>query len=226
MTVSYLEKCHTMFDAYIPGMTLEQVTSSNNESYHHAVKYVADEPRPCHDLNESRNRLDQGESNRNHTKAKRNNFDATTVYGKREDRDNLVREFTNYCNDNLRNQSRQQHTYLLYWEPEDKLYVKRDYANHTPTPEEDLEEFSMFCQCFLEAAEEPIEGYDNREKKTIREIVEKRLGTTGGGALEQYQDIFLHIARHVIPRYERTRVVRLVEFMNDEWVLVCSSSFL
>ena len=90
MTTYYLEKGHTMFDACILGMTLEHVTSSGNESYHHAVKYVSDGPRPCHDLNESRNRLDRGESNRNHIKAKRNNFDATAVYGKQEDRDESV----------------------------------------------------------------------------------------------------------------------------------------
>ena len=47
------------------------------------------------------------------------------------------------------------------------------YANHKPTPEEDLEEISMFCQGLLEAAEESMEGYDNREKKAIRHIVEK-----------------------------------------------------
>ena len=52
MTSSYLEKGHKMFDAYMPGMTLAQITSSGNESYHCAVKYVADGPRPCHDLNE------------------------------------------------------------------------------------------------------------------------------------------------------------------------------
>ena len=61
-------------------------------------------------------------------------------------------------------------------------------------------------------------------KKAIREIVAKRLGSSGG-ALEQYQDIFLNIARHVIPRYERTRVVQLIPFANDEWVLVCSCPF-
>ena len=83
----------------------------------------------------------------------------------------------------------------------------------------------MFCQDLLEAAEESMEGCDNREKKAMREIVEKRLGNTSGGALDQYQDIFLHIARHVIPRYERTRVVQLMEFANDEWVLVCSCPF-
>ena len=71
-----------------------------------------------------------------------------------------------------------------------------------------------------------MEGCDNREKKAIRDIVEKRLGNTSGAALDQYQDIFLHIARHVIPRYERTRVVQLMKFDNDEWVLVCSCPFL
>ena len=70
-----------------------------------------------------------------------------------------------------------------------------------------------------------MEGCDNREKKAIREILEKRLESKSGGASEQYRDIFLHIARHVIPRYERTRVVQLMEFDNDEWVLVCSCSF-
>ena len=100
MITSYLEKGHKMFDAYMPGMTLAQITSSGNESYPSAVKYVADGPRPCHDLDESKNRLDRGESNRNHIKAKRNNFDATAVYGKQEGRDDSIREFTDYCNDN------------------------------------------------------------------------------------------------------------------------------
>ena len=192
MTASYLGKCHKMLDVYMPGMTLGQVTSSNNESYHSAVKYVTNGPRPYHDLNESRYRLDHKESNYNHVKAKRNNFDTTLVYGKQEDRDNYVREFTVYCNDSLRNQSMQGHKYLLHQESEDKFYVKIYYTNHKLTAEEDLEEFSMYCQYFLEAAEESMEGCKNCEKKAIHNIVVKQLGTTFG-ALEQYQYIFLHM---------------------------------
>ena len=120
------------------------------------------------------------------------------MYGKQEDRDDSVREFTDYCNDNLRDQSKQGDKYFLFRKSEDMFYVKRDCANHEHTPEDDLEELTMFCEHLLEAAEEAMEGCDNREKKAIREIVAKRLGSSGG-ALEQYQDLFLNIARHLIP---------------------------
>ena len=58
----------------------------------------------------------------------------------------------------------------------------------------------------------------------MHEIAGKRLGS-GRGNLDQYQDMFLTIARYVLPRFEQTRVVELVEMDNDEWMLVCSCPF-
>ena len=82
VSTKYLEKGRKLFDAHFPGMTLGLVTTSNNESYHRAVKKAEEGPRPCDGLNKARELLDKLEARRNTLKSQCTAFDVTATMAK------------------------------------------------------------------------------------------------------------------------------------------------
>ena len=101
------------------------------------------------------------------------------------------------------------------------FYVKRDYRVGFCADDSDLEEVSIYCENYLENVKELQVGVDSLEKKVLREIEEEYFGA-GHGSLPEYKNIFLYVALHIIARFERTRVVKIVRMSNGEFVLVRS----
>ena len=223
VSTKYLEKGQKLFDAHFPGMTLGLVTSSNNESYHRAVKEAEDGPRPCDGLDEARELLDTLEARRNTLKSQRTAFDVMATMAKKSDRKYRVNKLSDYCNKELIGQHGHGAINLLYRFEKDGFYVKRDYNDCFCADDSDLKELAIYCDGILDELEDLKVGVDSREKKALREIEEKLLGA-GHGSLPEYKKIFLYVAMHIIPRFEHTRTVKIVLMSNNEYVLVCSCS--
>lgn len=98
---SFLEKGRKLFDAYLPGMTMGIVTTSNNESYHRAVKKAEAGPRPCDGLDDAKRLIDKLETHRNSLKGQHTAFDWTATMAKESDRRHWVKQLSDYCNKEL-----------------------------------------------------------------------------------------------------------------------------
>eukprot|EP00985_Skeletonema_marinoi_P014207 scaffold7169_cov62-Skeletonema_marinoi.AAC.1 len=55
----------------------------------------------------------------------------------------------------------------------------------------------------------------------IETLREKVLGK-GNGTTPDYAQILLESMKYIIPRFERTRVVKLIQLPDGTWILVCS----
>ena len=164
---SYFHLGRKLFDAYFSGMTMGLVTSSNSEVYHRATKKAADGTRPDMDLHESATALNFCENRRNALKGKRAAYDATSIYGKSQDRKNKVDQLTSYCNTQLGSQHDHKDKYLQHRLSQYCFYVKRDYVEYDPSPDEDVDHLSARCQSLLEKAKDMKDGVGKREKKSL-----------------------------------------------------------
>ena len=102
--------------------------------------------------------------------------------------------------------------------------MKRDYSIGFCADDSDLEELAIYCNDYLETIRELQVGVESLEKKALRELEETYLGA-GHGSLSQYKKMFLYVALHIIARFERTHIVKIVCMSNGEWVLVCSCPY-
>ena len=168
--------------------------------------------------------MNECETRRNNIKSKEAAFAVSSVPGKKSDRDKGLPVFTKTCNDGLTRQKNESDFYLIHRKEENEFYVKRDYTLHDTTMDEDMEGFEGVCDNVLSKVNAAMVGSSPYEKKAIKELRDKLLGTKKG-SLPEYAKIFLHVAKFVIPRFEYTRVVKLVTMSNGEVVLVCSCRF-
>ena len=166
-------------------------------------------------------RISDIEERREQRKSRKVAFDNTAALGKEADRSTNVKEFSNYCNKQLLKQHDQHGKYFVLRVTETDFYVKRDYVNHDTSPEDDLELPIGVVDALLKEAEEAMVGVTPRERRAIRELKEKLVGRKKGN-LPQYQMILFHVMMYVIPRFERTRVLKIVRMKDGEQVLVCS----
>ena len=173
------------------------------------------------DLHESATALNQNENRRNALKGKRAAHDATSTYGKSEDRKNKIDQLTSFCNDELRYQYDHKDKYLQHRLSHYMFMVKRDYKEYDPTSDEDVDHFTARCQAVLDNAKDCKVGAGKRERKFNDDIIKKRLGAKKGN-IKQYKEIFLHVAGCVLARFEHTRVVKIVKMNNGDLVMVCS----
>ena len=190
---TFFRRRKKLFDAYFPGMTMGLTTSSMSESYHSATKKAVDGTRPNMDLHESARTLNKNENRRNALKGKRAAHDATSTYGKSEDRKNKVDQLTSFCNEKLGEQHRHKDKYLMHRHSHFVFMVKRDYKEYDPASEEDVDHWTARCQSLLENVKDCKVGAGKREKKIIDDIIKKRLGAKKGD-INQYHELFLHVA--------------------------------
>ena len=108
-------------------MTLGLVTTSSNESYHHATKKAWDDPKPCDGIDEAREGIDGLEKRRNTLKSQRTAFDVTATIGKKSDRRMRVKQFSDYCNKELIGQHSHGKKHFRFRAEESVFYVKRYY---------------------------------------------------------------------------------------------------
>ena len=94
----FLHSDMLLSESCFDGMTMEEVTTSINESWHRATKKVAGGPRPQHNLGEATKRITDRREQNMASKARRAAFDATSMPAKIKDRKLYSRALTQYTN--------------------------------------------------------------------------------------------------------------------------------
>ena len=125
------------------------MTTGINKSYHRAIRYHVNGPRPHRELDESIRRITEIEERREKIKSKKIAFDDRAALGKQADRVTNGKELSDYCNNQLLNQYNQYGKYFVHRPSKTEFYVKRDYANHDTSPEDDLKLPIGMCEALL-----------------------------------------------------------------------------
>ena len=220
---SFFVHSDMLFESCFEGMTMENVTTSINEAWHRATKRVAGGPRPKHDLAESAKRINKRTEQNETTKAKKAAFDATSIPAKSDDRKRHSRALTDYCNRQLDKEYKSSRMYVMFRCGENSWFVKRNYEAHPTTVDEDLGDALNHCQNMLDTMLAKIDETDYAvEIKTIRDLKAKLLGTKKGN-LPEYRAISNDAIKYVVPRYERTHIVKIETMTSGEKVLTCGN---
>ena len=207
-------------------MTMGNCTTSINEAEHHAYKIHAAGPRPQHDIAEAARRINQMNEEKEVRKSTKVAKAMKSNYGKasdREERDNLLSEF---CNNHLSNEHDKAKQYCTYMASKNVFYVKRKPQMNTSTNiDENLELSLTICKdLFNERDEDLSEAKGNKNKKKIRDNWDKKF-SLGKKGIDEYKVILLKVLQDIIPRFERTRTVKLSESTNKagdiEIVITC-----
>ena len=222
VTKSFQEHGHKLFEASFTGMTLGNVTTSINEAEHRAIKKHTSGPRPQDDIAESADKINEIFDSKENRKAKQVAFDATSTFGKAEDRDKNVAGLTDYVNKLLcRECYTEAPRHCGFRESENCFFVKRDYDKYDSTHQEDLDLPASVCQALSDQLDGHMKSVSKGDKKKIRELKEKLLGDKQGN-LKEYGALLSEVMKYVIPRFERTRELKIISLPNGEFVLQCS----
>ena len=220
---SFFINSEMLFESCFEGMTMEEVTTSINESWHRATKRVAGGPQPGHDLGMSAQRIDDRTKQNEHFKAKKAAFDTTSMPAKGEDRKVYCRGLSRYCNKKIIKDYKKSSKNEVFRFQDNQFYVKRNYELYPTSIHEDIGKAIQHCSDMLTTMNAHIEeSTDHVEKKTIKQLKEKLLGMNKGN-LPQYQAIANEAMKYVIPRFERTHIVKIETMSSGEKVLTCGN---
>ena len=223
MCKSFFVHSDMLFESCFDGMTMEEVTTSINEAWHRATKRVAGGPGPSHDVGTAAKRIHNLTEQNEQGKAKEAAFHVTSAPAKGDDRKCYVRSLTNHCNKKLFKEWKKSKYYEIFRCSENEWYVKRNYDLYPTTVDDDLGKALEYCMKMLKIMCTKIEEAEYQvERKTISELKEKLLGI-GKGNLPQYRKIANSAMMYVIPRFERTHIVRIETMANGENVLSCDN---
>ena len=100
--------------------------------------------------------------------------------------------------------------------------MKRDYANHGRSTDEELGMAIKFCDSLMNSYHNQIEELSGSALKVVRDIKDKLLGAKKGN-IKEYKILLNAVMGFVIPRYERTRVVKIVRMVDGQHILTCLS---
>jgi len=203
------------------------VTTSGSEGYHRGLKKAALGPRPDDDLCVAARKIVDLANVREDEKSKKAASDANSTFGKADDRERTVREFSTFCNDKLSAESVFSDDYLQFHAAEDTFLVKCNYAKVDFDLDRELgmsidEINKLFDNEDSASKEEELEG---TEMKKLDKLKVRLLGNRTSVTTE-YRTMLHESMKYIIPRFERTRVVKLVRMSDGTWVLVCSCHLL
>ncbi|KAL7532371.1 hypothetical protein ACHAXR_004589 [Thalassiosira sp. AJA248-18] len=102
-----------------------------------------------------------------------------------------------------------------------EFYVKRDYDKYDTSPQEDLSLEYRVCQQLFDNVENHIVGVETLEQGALRKLREKLLGDHKG-SMPEYRILLAEAMKYLIPRYEHTRIVKIIEAPSGDKVLTCS----
>ena len=226
-------------------MTIGNCTTGVNENIHKVYKKHAQGPLHQHDIAEAASFIDQINATSNAAKARKGAFSNASVYSKATDRDENVNGISDYGNGKLRQEFNESHKYNAFSVSPTEFYVKRNYDRYDTAPEEDLDLPHKICEVLFHELDstkllnpkrkknEPttkttntICGKEKKEKspktpqKMLKDLTDK-LFSDKKGALPEYKVLLYAAMKYVIPRFEMTRVVKIVQMKNGDHVLVC-----
>ena len=181
-------------------MTMGFVTTGINESWHYAIKYSVNGPRPMHDVAELADRIIGLEAKKDAHKSVKTVFDLTSTFVESKDRgvECNVAKLTKYCNTQLFKDHDQTKKHFVYRQSKTTFYVKRDYLFHDTTPQKDLDLSLSVCQRLFDTVDTIDCGLTSLEKGALMKTKAKLLGGKKGN-LPQYRAILYHVMKWVIP---------------------------
>ena len=156
---------------------------------------------------------------KNAKKAKKTAFDINATFSKAEDRDAAAKDLSDYCNLCLSREVAQESKYEMFCSAEDSYYVKRNYDEYDTLPHEDLNLQINVCEQMTKLLD--IKAVEKSSRKKFRELKDKLLGFKRG-ALPEYLQILYKAMNHIIPRFEHTRRLNVIQWIDGEWLLTCS----
>lgn len=224
ITKSFQCNGNKLFEAsFADIMSMGNVTTAINECEHRVYKKHSQGPRPQHDLAEARKRIDNINERKEGAKSRKVAADMKSSLGKAKEREMKDDRLTDYCNELLLEEQRQAGKYCTYRASEFLFYVKRMYFDHNTSPEEDLALPEQICNNLFEKIDVASEDLDLKPRARNKLEQEKEALFTGGKkALEEYKVLLSKIMQDVIPRFERTRVLRVVPVPGtDEFIIEC-----
>ena len=203
------------------------VTTSASEGYHRGLKKAALGPRPDDDLCIAAKKIVDLANVREDEKSKKAASDANSTFGKADDRERTVREFSTFCNKKLSAESAFSEDYFLFRVTEDTFLVKCDYAKLDFDLDRELgmsidEINKLFDSDNSASKEEELEG---AEMKKLDKLKDRLVGCRTSVTTE-YRTMLRESMKYIIPRFERTRVVKLHQMHDGTWVLLCSCHLL
>ena len=221
ITKKYQYNSTKLFEASFLGlMTMGNCTSSVNESEHHAYKTHSQGPRPQHDVAESAKRIKNINQAKEIRKSKKIAADIQSTHGKAKDREERDSRLTEYCNDHLLKEYNEAAKYCCHRATDDTFYVKRMYYEHDKTPDEDLELSQTICDMLLKQMNgELAQVFSTQGKKKLNKHWDSKF-SSGPKGLEEYKVLLNRVVRHIIPRFERTRSVKIISQGNDR-IITC-----
>ncbi|KAL7524253.1 hypothetical protein ACHAXR_000492, partial [Thalassiosira sp. AJA248-18] len=203
-------------------MTLKKRTTGANEGTHRAMKKHANGPRPQDNLAESCAKINHMHENKERICMKKTARHDSSQYGKATDRMQRPVELSEYCNDKLSMEHREYSHYLIHRVGEMEFYVKRDYDKFDTSPQDDLSLEYQLCQQLLDNIENHLNDVDHTvEQSVLRKLREKLLGDRKG-SMPEYRILLAEAMKYIIPRYEHTRIVKLIQTPSGDRVLTCS----
>ncbi|KAL7432433.1 hypothetical protein ACHAXM_003105, partial [Skeletonema potamos] len=210
-----------LFEAEFDCLHMGNVTTSASEGYHRGLKKAALGPTPNDDLCIAAKKIIDLANLREDEKSKKAAFDANASFGKADDRERTVQDFSTFCNDRLSTESKSSDDYLQFRTAEDTFLVKCDYDKFDLDVDQDLgmsiDEINAEFDKEEENAAKEAELNEAETKKL--DMLKDRLVGNGTSVAAEYRTMLRESMKYIIPRFERTRVVKLVQMPEGTWVL-------
>ena len=219
----------TLYESEFPSrMTLGNCTTSCNEAEHRVYKHHCQGPRPCDNVHKAAKKLNELNKTREGKKIRQVAHDMRSSLGKSEAREKVDDRLTDTCNKMLLSEhdAGNKH-YSLHRPSEYQYYVKRSYFTSPSTAEDDLrlteqQREALFDNIdpddlFLPPPKKKSRKYLNSDaayKKNVKE------------AIDSYKQMLKEQMKLIIPRFQRTRTVSVVEGQKPgEKVIFCDCPF-
>ena len=220
-------RSHKLFECEFDDdcQTLGNSTTGASEGYHSGIKRAEIGPRPCDPLHITAKKLIKMAKSKAVDKSQKASHDATAAFGKEKDRQDTVQELSDFVNDRISDHYNDcQEKLVQYRVSEDEFFVKFEYdRNADDIAGIDADEYGLdtiFSDISHdEDDDEPLSEEDG--KKLLKALRDKLHGRGKMPAVE-YKRMRTECVKYIIPRLERTRVVKLVRLADGSWALVCS----
>jgi hypothetical protein len=201
-------------EGYFNGvMTLGNCTTGVSEAEHRAYKNSATCLGPGDDLAESTDKLIIRAETKDAVKGRSMTHQIRSHSGKADDRYKKADELSDYANKMMLEQYNSAGELVAYRASDDLFYIKKDYRHDKVYSPEEIEAAESECDDLFANA--------SNQKKGVQ------FGS-GKEAVEDFKRLLCAEIRRVVPRFERTTVVRVVDVPDsnaNEKMLVCSRCF-
>ena len=205
-------------------MTLANCTTSCNKAEHRVYKHHCQGPRPADDVSKSAQKVNALNKKKEAKKTRQVAHDMRGVMGASEMQEMIDDRIVDHANKVLLDQhAKGNKRYFLHRPNESTFYVKRNYNAHPPTPEEDLHLAENELMSLIDKIIDSNDLCDPPPKKKSRKMrTDAQYREDVKAARSSYKVLLKERLRQVIPRFERTRTVRVIDGQQPgEKVLVC-----